>query len=397
VNMPNQANGQISVLLVEDSPGDRRLVEELLKDAGGSLFLIDWVDRLSAALERLGGGGVDVVLLDLALPDSAGLETFRSVSKRFPDVPIVLLTGLNNEALALQAVTEGAQEYLIKGHAKGASVARVIRYAVARSENLRMRLADSNEPKRGKVIGLLGAKGGVGTTTLAANLAADLARRKKAVILAELMPVCGSLAALMRQTPRVHLGSLLDLEPAALDHEELETHLVEVPFGFKVLFAPPKFRDSGERTAVQVETILAGLTGMADYTLVDLSDCRNAYLEPAARVCSFLLMIVDPEPIAMISAKSTLALLESYNAMATAVGIVLVNRSALSSCATMAEARTELGRGIVGAVPPVADPLAAAHKAGKLLLLTHPESRAVAAISAIASRLMESPVGTMSG
>ena len=103
------------VLLVEDNPGDARLIREMLREAESDGLSIEWVSRLSDGLERLAGGEVDLVLLDLGLPDSRGLDTFFKAYSQAPDVPFVLLTGLDDETLALTAVRQGAQNYLVKG------------------------------------------------------------------------------------------------------------------------------------------------------------------------------------------------------------------------------------------------------------------------------------------
>jgi two-component system, cell cycle sensor histidine kinase and response regulator CckA len=122
----------IRVLLVEDNPGDARLILELLREASAYEFDMERVDGLEAALDRLGRAGVDVVLLDLGLPDSQGLETFRRARQGAPDEPIVVISGLNDEEVALEAVRSGAQDYLVKGRIEGDLLARVIRYAIER-------------------------------------------------------------------------------------------------------------------------------------------------------------------------------------------------------------------------------------------------------------------------
>lgn len=121
-----------SVLLVEDSAGDARLIVEMLRDAGAGAFQLEHVDRLASALERLNRSAVDVVLLDLGLPDNQGLRTFELTRQAVPDQPIVVISGLDDEAVALQAVRLGAQDYLVKGRIEGHVLARVIRYALER-------------------------------------------------------------------------------------------------------------------------------------------------------------------------------------------------------------------------------------------------------------------------
>jgi CheY-like chemotaxis protein len=93
---------------------------------------LDWVSRLSSGLDRYAGGGVDVVLLDLALPDSQGLDTLRTVHSQLPHAPVVVLTGLDDGARAFSALREGAQDYLVKCHFDSASLIRSVRHAVER-------------------------------------------------------------------------------------------------------------------------------------------------------------------------------------------------------------------------------------------------------------------------
>lgn len=126
-------NGKpINVLLVEDNPGDVRLIREMLAEAGGASFELQATGRLSTGLERLAAGGIDTVLLDLSLPDSRGLDTYVRTQARAPQVPTVVLTGLDDEALALEAVREGAQDYLLKGQVDGNLLVRALRYAIER-------------------------------------------------------------------------------------------------------------------------------------------------------------------------------------------------------------------------------------------------------------------------
>lgn len=128
---------QISVLLVEDNPGDARLILEMLAEVSEELFSLERFDRLEPALERLSRASVDVVLLDLGLPDSRGLETFWRTQREAPDHPIVVISGLDDEVVALEAVRAGAQDYLVKGRIEGHLLARVLRYAIQRKQGER--------------------------------------------------------------------------------------------------------------------------------------------------------------------------------------------------------------------------------------------------------------------
>ena len=122
----------IEVLLVEDNPADARLLVESLRDARTGAFHVTHVSRLAAAVEALGRRAPDVIALDLSLPDSSGLDTVDRLQAVAPGVPVVVLTGLQDEALALQAVRKGVQDYLVKGHCEDGLAARALRYAVER-------------------------------------------------------------------------------------------------------------------------------------------------------------------------------------------------------------------------------------------------------------------------
>lgn len=109
-------NHNIQVLVIEDNPGDFRLIQEMLLEVKDKSFNVVQTENLSKALERLKLGGIDVVMSDLGLPDSQGLATFEQLHTNSPDVPIVILTSTyDDEETAVEAVSKGAQDYLVKG------------------------------------------------------------------------------------------------------------------------------------------------------------------------------------------------------------------------------------------------------------------------------------------
>ncbi len=113
----------MEILLVEDNPGDVRLVGELLTEAGAEEFDLTHVERLGEAVQRLREDHFDVVLLDLSLPDSNGLDTVVRLQAAAPHVPIVVLTGLDDDLVGLQAVRGGVEDFLITTAARRSSAA----------------------------------------------------------------------------------------------------------------------------------------------------------------------------------------------------------------------------------------------------------------------------------
>jgi signal transduction histidine kinase len=147
-------NDGMHILLVEDDAGDAELVSALLTRSTKLTVRISREDRLSEALKRLGRDLFDLVLLDLGLPDSFGLDTFNGVHTAFPDVPIIVLTGLDDEMKAFEAVRQGAQDYLEKGGLNSVLLLKAVRYAIERQKllvDLRNRMAEIGKLQRERV------------------------------------------------------------------------------------------------------------------------------------------------------------------------------------------------------------------------------------------------------
>ena len=123
---------RIKVLLIEDNPSDTLLLRAMLASQGGSTLELETVDTLTAGLQRLQHGGINLVLLDLSLPDSHGLETFLKLHAQEPAVATIVFSGLDDEEVAMRALHEGAQDYLVKGQVDKRLLVRAIRYATER-------------------------------------------------------------------------------------------------------------------------------------------------------------------------------------------------------------------------------------------------------------------------
>ncbi|GAF84284.1 unnamed protein product, partial [marine sediment metagenome] len=125
----------VKLLLVEDDTADRRLVEQFLARCSQPLeFAVESAGSLSSAIKYLGNAEYDVALVDLGLPDSRGVETVRKISEVNPHLPIVVLTGLDDEETGLSAIKNGAADYLSKGQLLENTLVRAIRYAIERKK-----------------------------------------------------------------------------------------------------------------------------------------------------------------------------------------------------------------------------------------------------------------------
>ena len=145
----NKLDTSTRILLIEDNDVFAGLMREMLACSRDRSYSLEWADHLHAGLARLSAGDIDVVLLDLSLPDSDGLKTFTQVHAQAPHIPIVVLTGLDDETLAIQTVREGAQDYLVKTEVGIQGLLRAIRYAIER-KRLEEKLTRTTEELRAK-------------------------------------------------------------------------------------------------------------------------------------------------------------------------------------------------------------------------------------------------------
>lgn len=139
----------LRILLVEDNPGDVRLLREMFSTERPGSYEITHLPRLGLALNHLAQGGVDIILLDLGLPDGEGIDTVRRVRKLAPQVPLIVLTGRDDDETVAQAMLEGAQDYLVKGQIETRALPRALRHAIERFRMLaRAALANQELERR---------------------------------------------------------------------------------------------------------------------------------------------------------------------------------------------------------------------------------------------------------
>src|SRR5687768_13181610 len=122
----------MKALLIEDNLPDARLMKEYLAEVPDAPFTLEFAESLADGQKRVAQGDIRLILLDLTLPDSFGLETFAQMHTAAPAVPIIVLSGRDDEGLAIKTVHEGAQDYLVKGQVDGRLLVRAMRYAVER-------------------------------------------------------------------------------------------------------------------------------------------------------------------------------------------------------------------------------------------------------------------------
>lgn len=159
---------KIHILLIEDSPGDTRLISESLSELKNYQLSLLAVHTLTEGIVTLKKELIDVIILDLFLPESKGIDTLMRVKAVTPEIPVVILTGLDDEKMATEALQFGAQDYLIKGETTGNLIARSIRYAIQRNK---MQMAVQSLSLLDELTGLYNRRGFITLATKHVTLA----------------------------------------------------------------------------------------------------------------------------------------------------------------------------------------------------------------------------------
>jgi Flp pilus assembly CpaE family ATPase len=388
----------MKILLLEDNPGDVRLIREALSEAENFSYQVVQVERLVEALQRLRVEKFDVILMDLSLPDSRGLNTLTYVHEQAPNVPAVVLTGLDDESMALNAVRGGAQDYLVKGQVSSASLVRCLRYAVERRKSApasESGPAPADRTKPGKVLAFIGVKGGTGTTTVALNVAAALAKQNRPTIAVELRGSYGTFAFQLNHVPADNLSSLVGQGPGAIEAEELLNRLYNFPFGLRVLFGPQKAAEIKDITGEEAEALIRTLCGLAEFCIVDLPPQPSPATQAAIRQAHFVSMVVERDAVSVQSGKVLLETLNSWGISQRVTGAIIVNRAALFAPMPIGEITAQLGCPIVGVAPPASEALVRASEGGAPIVFSEPDSSIAVALAEIAVRVSADTVAAV--
>lgn len=291
----------INVLLIEDSSDYAELVEQWLGSATEhEHFNLHWTDSLAQGLNRLGEGGVDVVLLDLGLPDSNGMPTFIAVRDQSRGVPVVVLSAADNEALALHTIQEGAQDYLVKSTCNRDLLLRAVRYTVFRHRALQKKVSGESGAG-GRVVGILGAKGGVGVTTFACNFADGLSSQTgERVLLADLDMHCGSVSFVMGVEPKFTAQAALE----NVDHLDVDCwrSIVAEKSDCLHILASPAFLGQPEPAQSAAVSLIKQIAPLYRWVIADLGP-PNPFSRGMLEHVDEVLIVSTPEIPALYETK----------------------------------------------------------------------------------------------
>jgi len=375
-------NDEFSVLLIDGEEESAARVRAILEQLSTPLVKLQWAGTLSRAWDVLEGGSFDALILCLELPDSKGFETFARLKQRQAEAALLVVAGPHDDELAVRTLRAGAEECLTENELHAQDFGRRLRYAV---ERRRARI-----PRQARVLTFIGAKGGVGTTTVTLNMGAAMLAMGKSVIVAEMHPDWGSFSTQLILTPTRSLRRLLDAPN--ISPQEVQESVLKHVSGMQVLFGPQSLEEfSSEIDAEKALAILNSARTLADVVILDLPPGASAANGAMIHAANFTVLVLERERAAFESALAHLPLIEGWSAAQRTVGALVVNRTSFVESVPLEEIRKRLSCGFMGTVPPAAEVLSV-RTTGTPLVLSQPELPFSLAMMQVAERLSVDPV-----
>jgi ActR/RegA family two-component response regulator/MinD-like ATPase involved in chromosome partitioning or flagellar assembly len=362
-----------SILLIEDDEDYQRLVSAVLTRSEEA-FNVKTARTLAEGISLLKQFSPQVILVDLNLPDSIGYATFLRIQEQAARVPIIVLTGLDDDHTAVQAVKDGAQDYLVKSLIQPKLIARSMNLVLHRLN--RQAAQDKFAPgKPGVVMGFIGSKGGVGTSTTAINIAAVLVQNGSDAIVIELQPGPGTLSLYVQGEPARGIHGLLEKPADTITSSDVEQHLVEAVRGLRLLCPPssPGIGPPLDVGAGSAHAVISAARKLAPYVVLDLPSRIDAGVVAALKLCDCLALIVDREPASVHCGAAMLHQIESVVSPALGIRRVVVERTVLDDPLRMVDIQYLLKVQPAVVVPHAASALARSHWAKTPLMFLHPD------------------------
>jgi pilus assembly protein CpaE len=363
------------ILIVDDDLDTLRLVGLMLQRQG---YQISAATNGQQGLDKAFEEDPDLILLDVMMPDMDGYEVTRRLRQHpsTADTPILMFTAktqLDDKVVGFEA---GANDYLTKPTHPSELQARV-KTLLARVGRKKGSSSDDGGGNRGYVIGVLAARGGLGVTTLAVNLAAGLLNRTKSeVIVAELLPGQGALALDLGLTTSKGLIDILSLNKVAdITRDETREALTHHGSGLKLLLSSDRPRDMQLINQIaHYETILSALTNLARFVVLDLGVGIQPFAHRILPHCNELLIVLEGAPNMIAHTKALIDDIVSMNVNRRNINVVLNNRIRSDTQLPTTQVQSKLDFEIISTLSPAPELFTQATRMQTPAILCQPES-----------------------
>ena len=374
-----------NVLIIDDNEMFCEMLSQMVTDLGHQ---VSYVLNLAEGLETAISGKYEVIFLDVQLPDGNGLEILPKI-REIPDGPeVIIITVAGDQNGAELAMKNGAWDYVEKQAPIKQMMLPLVRAIKYQEEKKSRRLfQEAQQPKPGKIIGFTGAKGGVGTSMVALNIAAVLAGQNHQVIAAELKSGRGTFSLMLNQNPESNLKDLLELAPGSLTSANLSRFLYNSSPGLRLLFGPQKAEDFTEIDPLRAAALIQMLAGLANYVILDLPGYPSEAFASAIRLCNYVVLVSEREQFSVRIGKTLLELFKSWGLGDANIGAVITNRIVLPISMKLENIKTHLNCDILGSVPYSVEACSMSQISGQPIALFQPNNIAAVALIELANRL----------
>ncbi len=371
------------ILLVEADSVEAALLASGLERWNGCRVLS--IADMQTALARIAGGGVELVVASLSgdvQTELAEWEAIFSLRRHAPQLPVVVLCAPGKGGDLIGSVGSDRNLRIVERN-PDTDLTETVRNTLA---HRRGRLG--TDERRARIIALEGVKGGVGTTTLALNIAAQLARHGP-TILAEMRLCAGTLSSYFGLPRRTRTIGDLSIHPKAIAAEDVDACLWRcdrVP-GLTILFGPQSLQGREDIKAEHVDQILHTLAESAEHVVVDLPHCFSTMNRAVLGASDCFLLVLERDLMCLQAGTLVVRGLQAENLLPQSAGSVVVNRVPLAAPAELPEIESTLGVPIMGIIPPAADLCLRAHKLHLPVVALDPESMLAESIVHLAESL----------
>lgn len=358
------------ILVVDDDLDSLKLIGLMLQRQG---YHVLTTPKGTQALAHAEGEQPDLILLDIMMSDADGFEVCRRIKHhpRLANIPVVIFTAKSSADDKIAGFEAGADDYLTKP-THPAELASRIRALLARST------AGRSTPQtipKGIVIATLGVRGGAGSTTLALNLSATLARNETEVVLADLQHGAGMISYALGFSHSAGLSQLFDLEVEQLNKEGVERQLVTYSPGLRLLLA--EYRPGESLTPAfrpHVERVIAILSQLADLVVLDMGNKPGHTLFNSLRQVDQVFLCITPERTSIRLVQNLLSQAERLGIGRDRFACVLMNTTPLIPESALQATGSHLGLQVLGSVASVPELARLASEQAKPMVTLRPES-----------------------
>lgn len=342
------------ILIVDDDVNALKLIGYTLHREGYEILV---AQSGQEALARAWEEKPQLIILDVMMPRMDGYEVCRRlrVAPQTAQLPVIMLTAKGHVEDKVAGFEAGADDYLTKPVVPAELVARV-KALLHRSIYVAQAKAKSTA--------LIGAKGGVGVTTLAINLAVTLAQMEQDVILLDLQPYSGAVALQLGLSPVKTTADLLKRDPTTLSQGVIEDSLISHPSGIRVLAAAQGPSVQGEPTLPHLQAMISNLEAVAQHLILDMGSQWSPAVQQVLTKCSQVILVTEPDKTALTLARRALDSLQALHVTGSRVGIVVVNRTRSASTPTRSTIESNLGSELLSLFTPAPELFAQAAAEG---------------------------------